>query len=289
MPWDDYWYYTPTKRIRVENGIRAKHQKGNFSDKWWAIRWIEVIESFHLGARLERGKSYARSGQVIDMHISPGKIDAKVQGSMPEPYGVTIKLRRFLDEDWEKIIDYLSSKAIYSAKLMAGEMPRDIEKPFNELHIPLFPLKYTDMETDCTCPDSSNPCKHIAAVYYIFAERFDEDPFLIFKLRGKDREDIIEDLRKRRSINSSNNKKVVQKSETIDNINSFFTPKILLDTFQINSVSLEDNKIKIYELEPPGFDIFYNNAEKIFLYIYDEVRKEAIKRIKKINENTAVD
>ena len=40
----------------------------------------------------------------------------------------------------------------------------------------------------CSCPDSEVPCKHLAATFYLLAEAFDEDPFLILRWRGRDRE-----------------------------------------------------------------------------------------------------
>jgi uncharacterized Zn finger protein len=84
-----------------------------------------------------------------------------------------------------------SHEAIYSAKLLAGEMPPDIEKTFKGLKLSLFPERLKDLKTECSCPDWSNPCKHIAAVYYLLGEEFDRDPFLIFKLRGMSREDLV--------------------------------------------------------------------------------------------------
>ena len=93
--------------------------------------------------------------------------------------------------DWQKLAKVLSRQTIFSAKLLMGEMPLDIEKAFKEAGLSLFPEKLKDLKTDCSCPDWSNPCKHIAAVYYLLAEEFDRDPFLIFKLRGMNREDLI--------------------------------------------------------------------------------------------------
>src|SRR2546427_6697593 len=78
-------------------------------------------------------------------------------------------------------------------------MPKNIEEGFKPVNLSLFPTAVTDLHSDCSCPDWANPCKHIAAVYYLLAERFDEDPFLIFKLRGRTKEQIIETLRKKRA------------------------------------------------------------------------------------------
>jgi uncharacterized Zn finger protein len=96
--------------------------------------------------------------------------------------------------DWKRVAKALDREAIFAAKLLAGEMPQEIEQVFREVGLSLFPEKLRDLETDCSCPDWSNPCKHIAAVYYLIGEEFDRDPFLIFKLRGAIREELIEML-----------------------------------------------------------------------------------------------
>jgi uncharacterized Zn finger protein len=93
----------------------------------------------------------------------------------------------------------MAYKAVFSASLLSGEMPQIIEEAFSDCGISLFPKKGADLETDCSRPDWSNPCKHIAVVYYLLAEQFDRDPFLIFKLRGKSNEEIVEALRSFRS------------------------------------------------------------------------------------------
>ena len=174
----------------AKGGIKAQSKRGTFGESWWARRWIAVLESFNIGARLGRGRSYARSGQVLSIKIDKGKVGAKVQGSRPKPYDVKLQIKTLSASDWQKLVKVLSRQAIFSAKLLMGEMPLDIEKVFKEAALSLFPDKLKDLKTDCSCPDWSNPCKHIAAVYYLLAEEFDRDPFLIFKLRGMNREDL---------------------------------------------------------------------------------------------------
>lgn len=188
---DDYGYYKPTTPIEVKGGIKAKSKRGGFGQSWWAKRWIQTLESFNIGARLTRGKSYARRGQVTSIKIETGLVKAKVQGSKPKPYSVTIKVRTLNGSEWDLLAEKLSLKPIFAAKLLAGEMPEDIEPVFEESGLSLFPEKLDDLETDCSCPDWSNPCKHIAAVYYLLGEEFDRDPFLIFKLRGVDMDDFM--------------------------------------------------------------------------------------------------
>jgi uncharacterized Zn finger protein len=150
-----------------------------------------VLERIDIGARLGRGRSYARRGQVISITIDKGLVKAMVQGSRPKPYGVTIRVKTLSGASWKKLARKLSHQAIFAAKLLAGEMPQDIEVAFKKAGLSLFPEKLTELDTNCTCPDWSNPCKHIAAVYYLLGEEFDRDPFLILKLRGMNREEIV--------------------------------------------------------------------------------------------------
>ena len=191
------WYrdFYPTSRPReAKGGIKAKSKRGSFGESWWAKRWISVLESFNIGARLGRGRSYARNGQVLSVDIESGEVKSKVQGSSPMPYSITIGVKTLTIKEWEKVAQVLSEQAIFSAKLLAGEMPEDIEVIFAKAGVSLFPEKLKDLTTECSCPDWSNPCKHIAAVYYLLGEEFDRDPFLLFRLRGMDREDLVKKL-----------------------------------------------------------------------------------------------
>ncbi|MFQ5894157.1 MAG: SWIM zinc finger family protein [Nitrospinota bacterium] len=190
------WYYDyghfPRSRPRAtKGGIKAQSKRAAFGESWWAKRWIAVLESFDIGARLGRGRSYARRGQVLSIDIEKGTVKAKVQGSRPKPYDITIKVKALSAADWKKLAKALSHQAIFAAKLLAGEMPQDIEKAFKGVGLSLFPGELKDLQTGCSCPDWSNPCKHIAAVYYLLGEEFDRDPFLIFKLRGTTRKELV--------------------------------------------------------------------------------------------------
>jgi uncharacterized Zn finger protein len=195
----NYGFFQPSQPIKTDDGIKSRSQRGAFASNWWAKRWLSVLESYGIGSRLQRGRSYARSGQVLNISVQSGAVSAQVQGSRPKPYAVTIAVNSLADTDWEKILDLISEQAIYSAQLLDGTMPQDIETLFTSASIPLFPARARDMQTNCSCPDSANPCKHIAAVYYLLGEEFDRDPFLIFALRGRNRDQIIEALRQRRA------------------------------------------------------------------------------------------
>ena len=187
----DVGHFPPSRPREAKGGIKTQSKRGTFGESWWAKRWIAVLESFNIGARLGRGRAYARSGQVLSIDISKGTVLARVQGSRPKPYEITIKVKALSIADWKTLAKALSRQAIFATKLLAGEMPQDIEKVFKDVDLSLFPSKLKDLGTDCSCPDWSNPCKHIAAVYYLLGEEFDRDPFLLFTLRGMSREELV--------------------------------------------------------------------------------------------------
>ncbi len=199
--YNDYWpRYTSTKPIAVSDGIKAKSKHGKFVSNWWATRWIKSLTRLMDSKRLSRGRSYARRGQVREISIKPGHIMARVQGSRRSPYKVNIELKPLSDRQWNTVFDMLGEQAIFAAQLLNGEMPQDIEQIFDAAQAPLFPTAKGDLHTACSCPDWANPCKHIAAVYYLLGEQFDNDPFLLFELRGRDKKEVAVALRQRRMV-----------------------------------------------------------------------------------------
>lgn len=186
-----YFPFPPSRPREAKGGIKARNKRGAFAESWWGRRWLEVLESFDIGARLSRGRSYARKGQVLDLAIAAGKVTAKVQGSRPAPYRVKIDVKPIAAREWRTVGEAVAADTWSAARLIAGEMPEGIEAIFKAAGVPLFPARLGDLTTDCSCPDWSNPCKHVAAVYYLLAEAFDRDPFLLFRLRGCDREAFV--------------------------------------------------------------------------------------------------
>jgi len=188
----DSGWFPPSVPRSVKGGIKARNQRGAFGESWWGRRWIDTLESFDLGARLERGRHYARAGQVTRIDVQKGQIDARVQGSRRTPYRVKIGLAPLTRATWRRIAKRWTERAAVRAQLLTGQMPSEIEADFAACAAALFPKAGTDLNTECSCPDWSNPCKHIAAVYYLLSEEFDRDPFLIFQLRGLARSELTE-------------------------------------------------------------------------------------------------
>jgi len=181
----------PTSRpIAVAGGIKARTKRGSFAATWWGRRWLSVLEALNLGGRLQRARAYARKGQVVDLTIEPGVVHASVQGSRRDPYHVTIEVKQIAPKERDRLAGELAKTPLLLAKLLNREMPQDIERLFESSRLSLFPSRASELRTDCSCPDWSNPCKHIAAVYYLLGEEFDRDPFVILRLRGIDVESL---------------------------------------------------------------------------------------------------
>lgn len=190
--WNDF---PPSRPLPVEDGLKARSRRGAIGERWWSQRFIAALERLQQGGRLERGRAYARAGQVMELHVDPGLVTAKVQGSRPRPYRVEIGLATLGDADWERAEAAIARRAVFLARLLSGEMPDEIEEAFAACSLSLFPAASADLEPDCSCPDWAPACKHVAAVYYLLAERFDEDPFLILAWRGRPRDRLLAELR----------------------------------------------------------------------------------------------
>ncbi|KAF3884865.1 MULTISPECIES: SWIM zinc finger family protein [Nostocales] len=173
------------------------------SREWWSQRWLDLLDSYRFKKRLERGRIYAREGNVRSIEFKGPRVLAQVQGSEPEPYKVSLSLNPFSNEEWGYVAETMSQKAIFPAKLLAGEMPQNIEEVFTANGLSLFPFTLSDVHSKCSCPDKANPCKHVAAVYYQLGDRFSEDPFVLFQLRGRTKEQIIRNLRELRGDGSA--------------------------------------------------------------------------------------
>lgn len=199
MSYRYYDFFQRTTPIVTDKGLKARSKRGDFAKNWWAARWIKAMEQLVNAGRLTRGRAYARRGQVLQIKEAKGGIEAKVQGSQRTPYTVTMTLQPLSDQQWETVIDALAERAIFTAQLLAGEMPQAIEEAFTAAGVSLFPGKSNELITDCSCPDWANPCKHVAATHYILGEQFDEDPYLLFRLRGRTQEQIMEALRVKRA------------------------------------------------------------------------------------------
>lgn len=278
-----YWdFYNHPRARAAKNGIKLKNMRGDIGDTWWSRRWVEALESFTDGNRLVRGRSYARKGQVVSVEISACAVSAKVQGSRPKPYNVSIKLKPLSDREWDAALGAMASQAIFAAKLLSGEMPKSIEDAFRKAETNIFPSSEKDIETDCSCPDWENPCKHVAAAHYILAERFDENPFLIFEMRGRTKERIIGELRKRRGAvpqkEYPKHESAAPKAGHLKSPQDFWRAGKGLKTFSIHIAAPEVDNAVLKRLGPAPFYVEKANIAAILSKVYGAVTEAALKK-----------
>ncbi len=265
-------------------------RRKEFAESWWAEKWIDILESFGWSNRLSRGRTYARRGMVQSIEISSGTVEAYVSGTQPSPYYISINIEPLSDEEWDDVSGKMASQAVFAAKLLSGQMPENIEDAFNEVGLSLFPMDEMDIDTDCSCPDWANPCKHIAAVYYLLGQEFDEDPFLIFRLRGRTKEQIIHILRKKRAAverEASMGEKVEDTSFSGDEfqeppleecIESFWKVGKPLKDFSVSIESPEVRGSVLKRLKKPGFRVNNKVFQAMLWEYYETISKEALKK-----------
>jgi len=225
-PRQQWWDYESAGPIAVEGGVKARSKRGAIGEQWWSRRFISVLESYGMSGRLARGRSYARAGQVLDFELAQGKVTARVQGSRVRPYDVRIGVLPLTKAQWRRVQERLASQALFRAKLLAGEMPHEIEDVFAEAGTPLFPRSATDLDMHCSCPDWSVPCKHLAAVCYVLAEEFDRDPFAMLAWRGKARDELLAALREIRTGRPEPDREVAPPPPLPESVEEFWSARL---------------------------------------------------------------
>lgn len=178
--------------------------KQSLSRSWWSNKFISALESYTEPGRLKRGRSYSSNYRLKSFEIDGGLVLAKVRGSVNPYFGVTkeptyvttLEFQPISRSHWAAAIALISTKAGLISKLMMNEIPDNIEDSFSQINMNLLPQGVNDCKTSCSCPDYSNPCKHIAGLYYRVAQELDKDPFLLFQLRGLPKEALQQELSK---------------------------------------------------------------------------------------------
>jgi len=192
-PWDDSFPLAAPRT--VAGGITAHSQGDAFGTTWHARRWIETLERFDLGSRVARGRRYARRGQVAELEFAPGFVTAAVQGAHRSPYRVVVAVRQLSGEEHDRVVAQIAARPLGAAQLLSGILHECVDEAFEAAGVPLLPTEMGQLSTKCSCPDWSNPCKHVAAVFFLIADELDRNGMQLLTLRGVDRELLFEQIR----------------------------------------------------------------------------------------------
>lgn len=183
----------------------------NFGYTWWGKKWLDALAMTDYSNRLPRGKSYARSEKVRNVSATPQGVVAKVQGSFPIPYNVSLSLKPFSQKEKNSIVDIIVNNSIYLASLLNRKLPEDLYLEFEQVKIRLFPQNWSEVLAKCSCPDWASCCKHIAAVIYMVANAIDKNPFLVFELHGLN---IFAELEARGFVIAENDRQTIKRFTT---------------------------------------------------------------------------
>jgi len=210
--WERYPYVTKAEKMRKAEKTKAalRKKKGVFLEPvevvgreiartWWGKSWNQNLERYaDYENRLPRGRTYVRSGCVLDLKISPNAINALVSGSRAQPYKISISLNP-LHKKIEKALMARSQASLDSMQaLLSGDFPSELKELFFAQKTGLFPAP-DEIEFTCSCPDWASMCKHVAAALYGTAVRLDEKPELFFLLRGIRVDDFVGEMVKQES------------------------------------------------------------------------------------------
>lgn len=168
----------------------------------WSSQFMGMFESLGMGSRFQRGRRYARVGNVVSLTISASLVVALVRGDDDKLYRARLALRAFSNGDWAAVERDLARQAFFTAKLLAGQLPEGIEEVFAAHKLRLFPDSLGELALDCNCPSWDVPCEHLTAACYVLADSFDTDPFGILAWRGRGREELLQRLHQLRGLGS---------------------------------------------------------------------------------------
>lgn len=164
-----------------------------FGETWWGEQFLKALSQIDYSNRLPRGKTYARKGTVKDIRIIKNVIEAKVKGSRPSPYNVKITIPTFNPPEKKKLMDAIIGDPLLLSHLLNRQLAQELNEIAKQNGIQVFPNQWSDFEMQCSCPDWAVPCKHLAAVIYVFSAEIDRNPFLLFQLHNLD---ILDELTK---------------------------------------------------------------------------------------------
>jgi len=271
-------------RSRRRKGRERGGREGDSNVNWCTRRWLEQLEKYSHGhdarQRWARGKVYSRRGQVVELEVGPNGILAKVQGSRPKPYQVRMELNKLRREAWGRVLIAVSGKAHYTARLLAGEMPQEIESIFASSGARLFPAGEHDFRCKCSCPDPMTPCKHVSAVYHAMGMALEADPFLLFSLRGKSKNQFLQDLRDMRFRAHKGGKQAEYTQEEVAQMTSFWRMGRLTEAVSSHSNYEGSDPARLLHTlgDPPSTVVRAGMALPVFESTYRQV-SEAVHRL----------
>jgi uncharacterized Zn finger protein len=233
-------------------------------ESWWARQWLSMLDTVGPESRgiLNRGRAAARTGDVRRAEVKPGLLSGTVSSSFGLAYGVRIGVPVLGDRTWARVIAALTSKAAYAARLLAGELPTEIEDLFAKEGASLFPRGLWELETTCGCLAAGALCKHAAALHYFFGANLHTQPFVLLALRGRTQQQIVAAIRTQWSASAASETVLIEADGAEDEadpafaplrVERFFEPGAALDELAAIGTPPQSTAALLQRLGPPPF------------------------------------
>jgi len=251
-----------------------------FGRTWWSQRWLRPLDELDAAfdGRLSRGRTIARDGGVSQMRVEPGAILAMVKGSYWERYDTAIEVPELAESVWARVLDELTRDTLAEATLLAGEMPNGIEAAFARVGARLF-AESDELIGECACADSYRPCKHILATMYAMATRLDQEPLLLFQLRGKSRAALLAAIRARWADEDDTAVEDTREASPGLRADRYFGPIPLLDTFTVSYEEPAEDAALLRRLGQPAFAHEDADIAEALTPVYQAVTRHALKAV----------
>ncbi len=288
------WWIKSIYDVPENERISLKSRDGPVLENWWARSFVQLLESAGEKGKLSRAKNCARNGSGSRLRVIPGLVKMGICCTGHSIKDVFLHVPVFTDDVWERLISVVAADAALSGVLLAGDFSEDFADAIKKADIHLVPPTYTSIRSYCSCPDAYNPCIHIGAAWYYFAEYLDENPWELFTIHGMERETVVTRVKEKLDISVSFPKKPIVprkvdiKEGSLEIPESYFLKdffcmtKCPLDFSEIQGTPSEITPVRL--LGPSPFMLGGKNLSLRIEDLYPVIREYADLLLKKEDE-----
>lgn len=164
--------------------------------RWWSRRWRQLLTDRGIESGSQTPRKPAR---IKRLEVMPGLVVAAVHAQSGDLCTVEIRIPTWTDSEWKRALETLGQQALYTAHLLSGELPPDLETALSHAGVSLLPTPHEEIDQTCSCCGKTDaPCDHMIAAFRALGDMLVDDPWLLLRLRGRDQQQVLRSLRMRR-------------------------------------------------------------------------------------------
>lgn len=164
--------------------------------QWWSRRWRQLLADRGIESG---GHAPHRPARIKRLEVMPGLVVAAVYAKPGDLCTVEIHIPVWTDSEWKRAVETLGQQALYTAHLLSGDLPPDLETALSHAGVSLLPTPQEQIDQSCSCCGPTDaPCEHMTAAFRALGDMLVDDPWLLLRLRGRDQQQVLRSLRMRR-------------------------------------------------------------------------------------------